>query len=79
MLSPLPTATYHTAGLTFLAAVLVAIYFIRHCLRDGSVLTRSGLVARAERPVVYWIFIGMYVILAGGFFLTGAKLLIGPE
>jgi hypothetical protein len=79
MLAWPPTATYRTAGLTFLAAALVALYFIRQCLKDGSVLTRSGLVERAERPVVYWIFIGMYVLLAGGFLVIGAKLLIRPE
>ncbi len=73
-----PAATYHTAGLTFLAAALVAVYFIGLCLRDGAVMTRSGLVERAERPGVYWIFVAMYVLLAVGFLVTGVWLLLGP-
>jgi hypothetical protein len=47
-----PFSTYRMAGLTFVAAALVAVYYIHLCLRDGVMLASTGSYERGRQPVI---------------------------
>ena len=74
-----PFGTYRTAGLTFMAAALVAVHYVRLCLRDGVVLERLGKFERARRPGMYWLLITWYVGMAVGFLVMGIFLVLDPS
>jgi len=52
------------ARLGILTVGFVIWFVVYRCLRDGVVVSRGWRVERANRPVLYWLHIVLFVLLS---------------
>jgi hypothetical protein len=65
------------AGFAFSAAGLVAGAYTALCLRDGVLLQRGYRIERRRQPVLYWVLVGLSILLMTGLLTAGVSLVIG--
>lgn len=63
-------------GMLLLAAAATALFFAYLCVRDGRLPNRGWVVDRATKPLLYWVFVSMYLLLAAGLFWGGGAAVI---
>lgn len=58
-------------GMHLVAASTVSLFFAYLCLRDGVALNRGFVIEREKAPLLYWLFILLYLFFTLGILWMG--------
>ena len=62
-------------GMWVLAALFAAMVFI--AVRTGQINTRGGIIKRRRNPLVFWVILASFSLIALMFFVGGLRVLSG--